>query len=77
MIHSLKILPNYFKDVESGVKPFEVRKYDRNYKVDDILILDEWNGEYTGNICRKQVTYVLIDNNFCKEGYCILGIKDY
>ena len=29
MIHELKILPQYFRDVQTGKKGFEVRKFDR------------------------------------------------
>ena len=34
-VHNLKIKPQYFKDVVSGIKTFEVRKNDRNFKVGD------------------------------------------
>ncbi|HGS9342764.1 DUF3850 domain-containing protein [Clostridioides difficile] len=32
MIHELKILPQYFKEVVNGNKNFEVRKNDRSFK---------------------------------------------
>lgn len=32
MIHELKILPQYFKEVVNGNKNFEVRKNDRGFK---------------------------------------------
>lgn len=59
----------------SGAKPFEVRIFDRDFRVGDSLFLREWDGEYTGRDCYKDVTYVLTDDRFCKEGYCILGLK--
>ena len=37
--HYIKILPEYFKAIESGEKTFEVRFNDRNYQVHDILHL--------------------------------------
>lgn len=62
--HYLKIEPEYYIDIESGIKTFEIRYNDRNYKVYDILYLQEYcNGK--------------MDNpQFCKEGFVILGIRD-
>ena len=42
MIHKLKILPEFFPLVEKGKKRFELRKNDRNYQEDDILLLQEY-----------------------------------
>ena len=77
MIHELKILPKYFRSVLRGDKTFEVRKNDRNFQVGDKLILKEWeNGEYTGNIIEKNVTYILDDSSgYVLDGYVIMGIK--
>ena len=77
MIHELKILPEYFRDILRENKTFEVRKNDRNFQVGDKLILKEWeNGEYTGNTLEKNVTYVLDDSSgYVLEGYVIMGIK--
>lgn len=41
-IHRLKIQPKYYEVVASGVKTFEVRKNDRDYKLLDTLYLREW-----------------------------------
>ena len=52
MIHELKTLPIYFEEVIEGRKSFEVRKNDRNFKVGDMLALNEYDAEkkeYTGN----------------------------
>ena len=46
-IHELKILPQYFKEVEENKKTFELRKDDRDYKVGDVLLLKEWNPNET------------------------------
>lgn len=42
-IHPLKTWPNFFELIESGVKTFELRKNDRNYRAGDILFLQEWD----------------------------------
>lgn len=77
MVHELKILSTYFRDILRGNKTFEVRKNDRNFQVGDNLILKEWeNGEYTGNTLEKNVIYILDDSSgYVLEGYVIMGIK--
>lgn len=60
--HRLKIWPCFFDDVASGRKPFELRYNDRDFKVGDELLLQEWeSGVYSGRETRKRVTYVLQD----------------
>lgn len=76
--HELKILPKYFNDVWDGVKTFELRKDDRDYKVGDYLRLLEFeNGNYTGKEVNFKISYLLRDceEYGLKEGFVILGIK--
>lgn len=76
--HWIKTTEPYYSDVESGVKPFEVRRDDRlpAYAVGDILHLQQLvNGQLTGKMCERIVTYTLRDTKFVKEGYVVLGIK--
>ena len=76
-IHQLKILPEYFELVRKGIKNFEVRKNDRDFKVGDGLILHEWTPDsgYTGHITNKEIAYILDNPEYCKQGYVILGFK--
>lgn len=74
--HYIKILPQYFIDVDAGIKTFEIRWNDRNYKVGDVLHLQEYcDGEYTGRELIKEICYMIDDPEFCKEGFVVLGIK--
>lgn len=73
--HFLKILPEYFNEVQKGNKTFELRKDDRDYQVGDYIILQEFeNGAYTGRECGSyKITYILRN---CPEyglmnGFCI------
>lgn len=78
MIHELKILPEYFEDVVSGEKTFEIRKNDRPFKKGDLLALNEYdqsNKAYTGASCLVYVDYILDDANYCKIGYVAMAIK--
>lgn len=77
-IHDLKILADYFDDVASGTKTFEIRKNDRGFKRGDILVLREINGgssvSYTGRMIAVHVTY--ITNYEQKDGYVVMGISN-
>lgn len=75
--HYLKILPQYYIAVENGTKTFEVRFNDRNYQVGDILYLQEFvpPETYTSRELRREVSYVLDDPAYCKEGFVVLGLR--
>ena len=80
MIHALKILPGYFEDVISGKKTFEIRKNDRDYKVGDLLALNEYTETeeyigYTGRSCLVKVDYILDNGAFLPEGFIAMSIK--
>lgn len=70
-----KILPEYFQSVRAREKNFEIRIDEDNVQVGDLLVLEEWDGYYTGETLRRYVKYVLRD---CAElglmsGYCIIS----
>ena len=74
-IHYVKIAPQYFLEVQSGNKKFEVRYNDRDYRVGDFLLLCEfYNGRYTGKREVRKITYILDDVNYCKQGFVIMSI---
>lgn len=72
--HELKILPEYFTAVVSGIKRFEIRKNDCGYNIGDIFRLNEYeNGKYTGNVHVVEVTY--ITDYAQQDNFVVLGIK--
>lgn len=79
IIHFLKTWPRYFKDLASGVKTFEVRVNDRDFRVGDILCHREYDptvSEYTGRELRRLVTYIY--GGECgglEDGYVVLGVS--
>ena len=76
-IHDLKIDPEYFDDVITGEKRFEVRKNDRGFKKGDLLNLQEYDREkkeYTGRKTLIPVRYILDNQEYLREGYVILGL---
>lgn len=78
MIHELKILPHFFREVILGRKTFEIRKNDRPFRKGDLLALNEYDAEkqnYTGNSCLVYIDYLLENEEYCKEGYIVMAIK--
>lgn len=81
MQHKLKIWPEYFGPVISGEKTFEVRKNDRDFKIGDTLVLEEYvvdyiweRSYYTGRTVKVEVTYIL-DGPLAVKDLCIMSIK--
>lgn len=84
MTHCLKTWPNYYNLVKSGVKTFEIRKFDRPFITGDKLILQEWNPdseEYTGAELEMIILSVFIGYDTREfgpsDGFCILSISPY
>lgn len=75
MNHKLKIQPEYFKEVCTGMKSFEIRRNDRDFKVGDKLLLQEYlpdSESYTGRVVERKITY--ITNYAQKDNYVVMAI---
>lgn len=85
-VHRLKTDPLVFEDVLSKSKSFEIRKNDRDFQVNDVLVLLEtkYSGEemslgmpleYTGRAIQALVTYILKGPIYgLKKDWCIMSI---
>lgn len=88
--HDLKCWPEFYRDILSGHKTFEVRKNDRSFQLFDLLRLREYqpaSGEpctddftgYTGRSAIVRVTYILHGTkdspSGLPEGVCVMAIK--
>ena len=74
--HHLKIETEYYQAVEKGLKKFELRKDDRNFKVYDMLHLEETvNGTYTGRkLSPIEIKYIMRGGKYgLEDGYCIMS----
>lgn len=73
IIHELKILPCYYREVIAFRKTFEIRKNDRNFQKGDRVRLNEYeHGAYTGNSMLFEITYI---NDYGQiKGYCVFSI---
>lgn len=60
MIHALKTKSCYFWAVRNKIKTFEIRVNDRNYQVNDCLLLKEIdeNNNFTGQKILVRITYI-------------------
>jgi len=80
MTHALKTWPEFFEQVVRGLKSFELRKNDRDYKLGDDILLQEYDqkvGKFTGNEWKGEITYVFDNESFgLKKGYILLGITE-
>lgn len=87
-IHELKTHPKYYHECKRGSKKFEIRKNDRDFKVNDILVLQEFlpsgdlgEGYYTGEECKFKVTSIFEGGEYFAElfgikyGYCVMSIE--
>ena len=74
-----KILPEFYREVASGNKAFEIRKDEDDVQVGDLITLREWDGKrYTGCSVLAKVSYVLRDAEEygLMSGYCIIGLRN-
>lgn len=69
----LKTKPKHFNLQLQDKKNFEIRLNDRSFKVGDILCLEEYYKDYTGQYFNVEVTCVIKD--YCKYSYVALGTK--
>ena len=73
----LKIWPNFFRDVSSGLKKFEIRADDRGYDVGHILKLREWDPNreiYTGAFVLTPILYRTSIATGLIDGFVVLSL---
>ncbi|MFW6219336.1 MAG: DUF3850 domain-containing protein [bacterium] len=74
--HYLKCETEYYQAIELGIKKFELRNNDRNFKKYDIVYLEETvNGIKTGRkLPPLEIKYVLLGGKYgLDENYCIFN----
>ncbi len=79
-VHDLKTWPEPFEAMKAGLKRFEYRKNDRDFKEGDFLRLIYYNpmtGQFTNTkTILVEVTYILKGPEYnIPEGYCIMSTR--
>lgn len=78
-VHHLRSWPHYFQPIFDGLKTFEVRYNDRDYKEGDILHLMEYNPDGKGYSTRnvyRYVTHILSDDfKGVAKGWVVMSIR--
>ena len=76
-VHNVKIHPIEFENLCVGLKRSEYRKNDRDYRINDLMILNEWQPTeeyYTGRSATVLITHV--QTGFViPDGYAVLSIQ--
>lgn len=80
--HEIKSWPEHFAASAAGLKPFEVRRNDRDYRVGDRITLHEWiplgggntDGIYTGRTLEQDVIFITRNAIGLQEGYVSMGL---
>ncbi len=78
-IHKLKTWPEYFDQVQKGIKTFEIRRDDRGFEIGDQLELMEYDQElntFTGAVCKRRITCIIQGGQFgLNKGFVAMGIE--
>lgn len=75
-VHEVKTWPEYFQATWDGKKPFDVRRDDRPYRLQDVLAQREWcpdSMRYTGRMILAEITYRTDFEQ--RPGVVVLGIR--
>lgn len=78
-IHELKVWEEFFWEVYTGNKPFEIRKNDKRFQVGDFVKLCEFHNEtqeYGKHEIVAMISYILHGGQFgLEKGYVCLGLS--
>lgn len=78
--HYLKCDPGPFAEVKAGIKTFEVRVFDRDYRIGDLLVLQEYDREsrqYSGDKVKRRIVTILAPGQYgMAENVGVLGIAE-
>ncbi len=75
-VHRLKTWPAYFADIRAKIKNFEIRENDRDYKVGDVLILQEYDLNSQSYSGREEVRTIIYMTNYGQmTNHVVLGLS--
>lgn len=77
-IIDVKCVQPYFDEIMKGNKKFEIRWNDRNYQLNDVVILKEYNKVskiFSGRYIKVKIMYILDNFAGMKKGFIIFSFK--
>ncbi len=78
IIHKLKTVNPYFNDIWNRIKNFDVRLNDRDFKINDYVLLREFDtttlNKYLFREILCRIYYIFEDSKFLKKNIIIIGI---
>lgn len=74
-VHRLRTLPIHYEAIVNRDKTAEIRISDRNFKIGDVIQLEEWLDTYTGRMCWVLITHILEDFEGIERGFCMLSFE--
>lgn len=79
-IHSLKVTQDLYYQLYVENKTSELRKHDRNFKINDFLFLAEYdhiNDKLTGEYLIRRISHIIQEGEWLVPGYCSLSLKTF
>ena len=82
--HVLKIEEHFYRSIVDGTLNFNLRKNDRDYEVDDIVVFRPYScesGEYGPESFEYIITTIIhhtevaVGEDALNDGYCVFGFK--
>lgn len=73
-LHKLKVHPQFYQKIEERLKNFEIRYNDRDFRVGDLLKLEEYDPDtqcYSGRSVLVNINYITDFEQ--KPGYVVMG----
>lgn len=75
-LHNLKIKAEYANAKLDGIKPFEIRKNDREFKVGDLVRYIVVDSEAYNSVFKERVYYITYITDYAqRDGYIVFTDK--
>lgn len=76
MVHHIKCWPQFYELIKSGLKPWELRRNDRNYQVGDWVVIHEYD-PITYQFCNHPESYLARQIIYITNGQGVFELSEY
>lgn len=74
-MHKIKVTPSDFEKISRREKVAEIHSKDIGYKKNAWLVLEEWDGGYTGRYAVRQIVLVERLDNIGLSGWVLVHMR--